>query len=556
MQHWKWMLAAGLVASAACWQAGSASAATAAAAATAATAPAANTNNAAISLNFDASKYTEEHMDCEGQDVAYRAYRDIVYVAHPAAADAEQMNIFIPAAYFTGGTVNGYTAKTAPIFLPNGVGGYMPGQAGEPAIGGHGATGPNAALVALSRGYVVAAPAIRGRTTQDAAGTYVGKAPAFIVDYKAAVRYLRHNQALLPAGDTEKIISDGTSAGGALSALLGATGNSPDYAPYLSAIGAADERDDILASMDYCPITNLEHADMAYEWMFSGVNEYHQSSMPQGMPPMAGGAGAPPQGQPPQGAQPPQGMQPPAADGAVTNRPANAPQETTSTQEMTGRQITASKALKALFPAYVNSLGLRDASGQLLSLHEDGTGSFADYIKAVYMASAQSALDQGDTSVAALGWLTVQDGRVVDMDLAKYAAWAGRLKATPAFDKFDLSSGENDEFADSANAPKHFTAFSFQRSDKNGPMADASILRLMNPMNYIGSKEATVAPHWRIRHGAKDRDTSLAIPALLARKLQNAGYDVDFAAPWGKGHAGDYDLTELFDWADRLCQAR
>ena len=133
------------------------------------------------------------------------------------------------------------------------------------------------------------------------------------------------------------------------------------------------------------------------------------------------------------------------------------------------------------------------------------------------MASAQSALDQGDTSVAALGWLTVQDGRVVDMDLAKYAAWAGRLKATPAFDKFDLSSGENDEFADSANAPKHFTAFSFQRSDKNGPMADASILRLMN---------------------------------------QNAGYDVDFAAPWGKGHAGDYDLTELFDWADRLCQAR
>ena len=432
MQHWKWMLAAGLVASAACWQAGSASAATAAAAATAATAPAANTNNAAISLNFDASKYTEEHMDCEGQDVAYRAYRDIVYVAHPAAADAEQMNIFIPAAYFTGGTVNGYTAETAPIFLPNGVGGYMPGQAGEPATSDHGTTRPNAALVALSRGYVVAAPAIRGRTTQDAAGTYVGKAPAFIVDYKAAVRYLRHNQALLPAGDTEKIISDGTSAGGALSALLGATGNSPDYAPYLSAIGAADERDDIFASMDYCPITNLEHADMAYEWMFSGVNEYHQSSMPQGMPPMAGGA---------QG-RPPQGVQPPAADGAVTNRPANAPQETTGTQTMTGRQITAS------------------------------------------------------------------------------------------------------------------TAFSFQRSDKNGPMADASILRLMNPMNYIGSKEATVAPHWRIRHGAKDRDTSLAIPALLARKLQNAGYDVDFAAPWGKGHAGDYDLTELFDWADRLCQAR
>ena len=459
------------------------------------------------------------------------------------------MNIFIPATYFSGGTVNGYTAKTAPIFLPNGVGGYMPGEAGEPGIGGHGEDGPNAALVALSRGYVVAAPAIRGRTTQDASGTYVGKAPAFIVDYKAAVRYLRYNKDRLPAGDTEKIISDGTSAGGALSALLGATGNSPDYAPYLATIGAADERDDIFASMDYCPITNLEHADMAYEWMFSGVNKYHQGGAPQGAGPrpMMPGAGAPPQG-----------MQPMAdgvpASGAVTNRPMNAPQETATAQNMTDRQITASKALKRLFPAYVNSLGFHDADGRPLTLNDDGTGSFADYIKSIYMASAQSALDSGDASVSSLDWLTVQDGKVVAMDLSKYAAWAERLKATPAFDKFDLSSGENDEFADSANTPKHFTAFSAARSDKGGSMADAATIRLMNPMNYIGSASATVAPHWRIRHGAKDRDTCLAIPALLALDLQNAGYDVDFAAPWGKGHAGDYDLEELFDWADGICK--
>ena len=80
----------------------------------------------------------------------------------------------------------------------------------------------------------------------------MGKAPAFIVDYKAAVRYLRHNRKNLPAGDTEKIISNGTSAGGALSALLGATGNAEEYEPYLREIGAADERDDIFASNDYC----------------------------------------------------------------------------------------------------------------------------------------------------------------------------------------------------------------------------------------------------------------------------------------------------------------
>lgn len=63
--------------------------------------------------------------------------------------------------------------------------------------------GANAMLVALSKGYVVAAPGARGRTTQAADGTYTGKAPALIVDIKAAVRYLRHNAGKLP-GDTEK----------------------------------------------------------------------------------------------------------------------------------------------------------------------------------------------------------------------------------------------------------------------------------------------------------------------------------------------------------------
>lgn len=59
-----------------------------------------------------------------------------------------------------------------------------------------------------------------------------------------------------------------------MSALAGATGNSPDYVPYLTAIGAADERDDIFAANCYCPIHNLENADAAYEWLFSGCNEF------------------------------------------------------------------------------------------------------------------------------------------------------------------------------------------------------------------------------------------------------------------------------------------
>ena len=516
-----------------------------------------------VSLKLDTTKYTEESQQLNGKTIKYRAYRKVAYVAHPAAAASESMSIFIPEAYFQQGTVNGYTAKTAPIFLPNGVGGYMPGNISEPSSQDRMSGGANASLVALSRGCVVAAPAVRGRTTTNAAGQYVGKAPALIVDYKAAVRYLRYNKDRLPAGDTEKIISDGTSAGGALSALLGATGNSRDYEPYLQAIGAANERDDIFGSMDYCPITNLDHADMAYEWVFNGVNDAHQR--PQMMPPTGNEKNmlAMPAGQHmpsnikvgdkvlPMGPGPV--VQPQAGGTSKTDRPANAPQDNVAATPMTAAEIKVSADLKKQFPAYVNSLKLKDARGNKLTLEADGTGSFADYLKSVYMASAQSAVDAGE-DISGMDWFTVKDGKVTAMDLAKYAAWATRMKAAPAFDKLDASSGENDEFGTMTNVPKHFTRYAQQHETKSAALADSQTIRLLNPMEYIGQKAVTTAPHWRIRHGAKDRDTSLAIPALLALKLQNSGYAVDFASPWGKGHAGDYDLDALFDWVDHICK--
>ena len=136
----------------------------------------------------------------------------------------------------------------------------------------------NSIFRALQHGYVVAAPAIRGRVQKDEEGKYNGKAPACIVDYKAAVRYLHYFSKELP-GDESKIITNGTSAGGALSSLMGATGNHPDYESYLKELGAADASDEVFAASCYCPITNLDHADMAYEWEFRGVNDYHRMHM-------------------------------------------------------------------------------------------------------------------------------------------------------------------------------------------------------------------------------------------------------------------------------------
>ena len=517
------------------------------------------------SLELDTSKYTKKTLQADGQAVAFRAYENRVYVQHPVDVSYESMNIYVPEAYFSGGTVNGYTARTAPIFLPNQVGGYMPGEAGQPGEDPmHG--GSNAALIALSKGYVVAAPAIRGRTLQAADGSYTGKAPALIVDYKAAVRYLRYNKDRLPAGDTEKIISNGTSAGGALSALLGATGNSADYEPYLKAVGAAEERDDIFASSDYCPITNLEHADMAYEWVFNGVNDYHQQAMgkmPGGMKPMMPGHIVVGGKVLPMGPGPvilPGMTGDGARDGAQAGqpaggqgRPANAPAETAAAHTLSPDQIAASGQLKGRFITYLNSLQLKDPSGRLLTLDDQGNGSFKDYLESFYMASAQQALDSGK-DLSKLEWLTIEKGKVTGMDLAKYAVYATRLKAVPAFDAFDLSSAETSEFGTAAVNAQHFTDFSMQNSTVSATRASDGLVHLLNPMDYIGQSGTTVARYWRIRHGAKDRDTSLAIPLLLATKLANSGSAVDFASPWDRGHDGDYDLTELFSWMDSICK--
>ena len=63
-----------------------------------------------------------------------------------------------------------------------------------------------------------------------------------------------------------------------------------------------------------------------------------------------------------------------------------------------------------------------------------------------------------------------------------------------------------------------------------------------------------MSKYWRIRHGGADRDTSLAIPVIVATTLKNRGFNVDCAVPWNVPHSGDYDLEELFSWMDRVCK--
>ena len=122
-------------------------------------------------MRFDRDQYTVEELEAEGRSIRFRAWRDLLYVDRPVDPAYQRMHLFAPEAFFQGESVNDYTLSTAPLFMPNQVGGYMPGQPGEPGLrDGR----PNTIFAALERGYVVAAPAIRGRTLGDEEGRSTG----------------------------------------------------------------------------------------------------------------------------------------------------------------------------------------------------------------------------------------------------------------------------------------------------------------------------------------------------------------------------------------------
>ena len=479
--------------------------------------------SAKITLTFDINNYESMTGTVDNKEIKYRAFEYIPYVSNPIDIDQQYMNIYIPEEYFNNGTVNGYNTQTAPIFMPNNVGGYMPSQPMAPKVENN---KPNSALYALSRGYVVASPATRGRTNKASDGNFIGKAPAVIVDLQAATAYLHANDATMP-GNAKRIITNGTSAGGAVSLLQGATGNTSDYQPYLQALGAATASTDVYASSAYAPITNLDAADMAYEWSYNGITSFNKVTMGQGELPQANVGGAP------------------------------APmQRSVQRMNLTNDDVAYSDLLKSHFPDYVNNLQLRDRTGVILKLDKKGNGTFKQYVKSFIIDAANKAKSNGaDLSRYSFLILDKNTGLVKDIDWDAYNSFTSRSKAPGAFDSRANDSGENSLFGTSTSDTNHFTitaALHDTTPNNDVYVENAKIVTMMNPMNYLGSPSATNAKYYRIRYGTADSNTSVAIPLIVGTRAQNLGYSVDMATPFGVDHAGDYDLQDLFNWMDSI----
>lgn len=461
----------------------------------------------------------------------FYALENVVYAARPVDTDYQCMNIYVPAAYFDGEDCNGYTAETAPIMVVCNVGGYCgttpntiqgDGAANdassESASGEASATpgladlmgGSSAATGSLAHGYVVVIPGCRGRDTLNEDGTYNGKGAAGLVDLKAAIRCLRHNETSIP-GDMEKIIACGHSAGGALSLLLGITGNVTDYEPYLEEIGAADERDDIFMATPTSPITDLDHADMAFEWMLPALDSFTQM------------------------------------------------------------EKDLSLALAEAYCGFINDLGLVDnITGETLVLNEDYTGSYADFVLRWLSSSASDYIAEMDTDKRMVylrgkeAWLSWDEATrtATVTDIYAFGQYVGRTAAIPQFDSFGDGSTANWTFGDVEEASVHFTTYIRElllnlgyeeEAAEYGEVSDlvAEQVRLISPYTFLG--EGDTAPYIRMRMGTKDffapSAVSLNIAAALMAETQS---NVDYAMLWDEGHNGDIGTDVYFDYIESI----
>ena len=444
----------------------------------------------------------------------------IQYCSSPASSSYEQMGIFVPAKYMdatsnsdgtytctinTGNTVNGYSASTAPIVVPV----NTPGYSAQSAPSGYSSD----AATYTAKGFIYLWAGCRGRD----AG-----APLGVTDLKAAIRYYRYLQAEQNAvpGNVNCIFSFGHSGGGAQSSLLGASGNSSLYNDYLNAIGAVTGyKDNVLGSQCWCPITNLDQADAAYEWNMgqtrSGLSSADQS---------------------------------------------------------------ISKGLTSEYADYINAIGLKDPStGNKLTLEStsDGYyqgGSYYQYIMAVINDAVTRYNKYNSASVSTY---STTDASALNSFSSTYK---NASKGLGAFDDYDTKGQAENTLMGVAGTAGHFDKYlaplintyassyyssfisdlSSNNVDAVGKTVDYRLM-MYTPLYYLidnstyysggGSGSSDVASYWRIRTGIDQGDTSLGTETNLALALQNYNgvKSVDFETIWGLGHTEAEDTGTASD---------
>ena len=514
-------------------------------------------------------------------DVYYQI--GLSYCETPADSSYETMGFYVPGSYFKGtknsdgsytctidssAKVGSYTAESAPIIVPVNTPGYaaMNAPTDYSSSFGYGSVSDY-----TGAGMIVAFAGCRGRD----AG-----APAGVTDLKAAIRYTRYNKGVIP-GDMDSIFTEGMSGGGAQSAILGASGDSSLYDAYLKAVGAVTGVSDaVRGSMCWCPITNLDIADEAYEWnmgstrtTLSDDEQKYSDGMAEafasyinslGLKDESGNAltldkssdgiyqsgsyydylmkvtetslnnflsdttfpytassssfGAMGGGAPSGGTR---GMKPDAAASSSTGTEGESSTGTMSKPDIQAESGTAG-GMQAQGGASDN---ISRSTAETASVSISGTYDTAqDYIDALNASTKWVTYDSASN--------TAKITSLADFTKAMKVA----SKGIGAFDQLDASQGENTLFGYGDGSGAHFdpilaklvsgtdyeSAFTtdLARKDSVGNTVDVRV-SMYNPMYYMcsyyaGYKTSNVASCWRIRTGIGQSDTSLCTEVDLA----------------------------------------
>ena len=498
-------------------------------------------------------------------------------MSKPVSTTHQSLGIYVPKEYMSctessgayscsinsSGSKGSYTASNAPLVMPVTTPGYS-------AMSAPTSYSYNSVSTFIEKGIIYIHAGCRGRF--EGGESYLAGAPWGVTDLKAAIRFLRYNSASIP-GDLNKIYTFGHSGGGAQSCLMGVTGNSKLFSEYLEKIGAAmkdangnEIKDNIKGSQCWCPITNLDTADAAYEW---NMGQYYSSGT--------------------------------RASGTFTK--------------------SLSDDLTSKYVEYVNAIQLKDPKGNELKLTNTNEGSYYNYLKSVIEESLNNFLSDtsfpytpGSSSGSGSGpggegpggngpggeppsqqglrqletyetaseyisslnsdsnWITYESSTntatITNVgDFVVHCKSAS--KDVGAFDDLSKSQAENKLFGiDGTTYAKHFdsimtsllknkssTYSSLTNWDANYPTDynnDLSVedslgktiearAKMYNPMYYLipyyeGYEQSDVADHFRINTGITQGDTSNVVEMNLYLALLNYGKDVSFTTVWDKGH--------------------
>lgn len=453
----------------------------------------------------------------------------------------QTMLVYVPAEYFStdsDGVVTGinetakigdYTAKTAPVVYLNECGGWKSSQP------------KSCDTTFIDQGMIYVTAGARSRDAMDENGNITGKSPTQVVDLKAGIIELRANTDIIP-GDMNKIISYGTSGGGQMSSVLGASGNMSEYYEYMYESGvlgvsknedgtySSIYKDDIYAAQAYCPIADIENADFAYAWWWVDL----------------------------------------ADQGGIQG-------DSISDFEAKLQELEADA-----FIDYINSLDLKDSDGNKLTLTGLREGSYYDVILDNISDALNASVAAGEINIEKEysnydNWMKKnEDGSYQITSLPGFMVATGlvnqRNKAIPGFDAMDKSA-ENDAFGSSDQSAVHYsssvakilkenyeelsTLEGFSKEEVDSYIEEALegdnvefVEKQTNLMNateiLLGTgpyKAVNPAQYWRVRSGTADQHTSFSIGYNICLSAEMLSLDTDYHLVWNMGHGSNEGIS-------------